>query len=62
MVEHHVANVIVVGSIPITRSKLYASVAQMVEHHVANVIVVGSIPITRSIFFKVFTNLLLRFY
>ena len=48
MVEHHVANVIVVGSIPITRSKLYASVAQMVEHHVANVIVVGSIPITRS--------------
>ena len=54
LVEHHVANVIVAGSIPVTRSistwfcKQGASVAQLVEHHVANVIVAGSIPVTRS--------------
>ena len=56
MVEHHVANVIVAGSIPVTRSNSIdsagASVAQLVEHHVANVIVAGSIPVTRSIFLK----------
>ena len=55
LVEHHVANVIVAGSIPVTRSIFDepsgASVAQLVEHHVANVIVAGSIPVTRSIFF-----------
>ena len=54
LVEHHVANVIVAGSIPVTRSifqiAVSASVAQLVEHHVANVIVAGSIPVTRSIF------------
>ena len=63
MVEHHVANVIVAGSIPVTRSifrdgvsdfRAGASVAQLVEHHVANVIVAGSIPVTRSIFLLFF--------
>ena len=58
LVEHHVANVIVAGSIPVTRSifqiRAGASVAQLVEHHVANVIVAGSIPVTRSIFFAFF--------
>ena len=58
LVEHHVANVIVAGSIPVTRSIFDepsgASVAQLVEHHVANVIVAGSIPVTRSIFFAFF--------
>ena len=52
MVEHHVANVMVVGSSPIARSIFFTVCehSSVVEHHVANVMVVGSSPISRSIF------------
>ena len=50
MVEHHVANVMVVGSSPIARSIFLCEHSSVVEHHVANVMVVGSSPIARSIF------------
>ena len=51
VVEHHVANVMVVGSSPIARSIFpLCEHSSVVEHHVANVMVVGSSPIARSIF------------
>ena len=43
LVEHHVANVIVVGSSPITRS--FAIVAQLVEHLICNQAAGGSSPL-----------------
>ncbi len=61
VVEHHVANVMVEGSNPFTRSIFFLLVdssgrSSVVEHHVANVMVEGSNPFTRSIFllFSVF--------
>ena len=48
LVEHHVANVNVVGSSPITRST-FAIVAQLVEHRFCKPAVVGSNPINGSI-------------
>ena len=50
LVEHHVANVIVAGSIPVTRSIFCALVAQPVEQMTLNHWVQGSNPCERTIF------------
>ena len=54
VVEHHVANVIVAGSIPVTRSIFCALVAQPVEQMTLNHWVQGSNPCERTIFLLTF--------
>ena len=52
MVEHQLPKLGVAGSIPVSRSKLSAHIAQSVERHLGKVEVTGSIPVMGSIIIK----------